>query len=75
MDFIGGTTVKNSTPIDLPEVVKVDKCNYLVIGTITHMGTANAGHNRAYLKSGSKWFLCEDPRLPIEKQPIDSSAE
>ena len=39
------------------------------------MGSADAGQNRAYLRQGSRWFLCEDYKLPTEKQPIDSTVE
>ena len=48
---------------------------YEVIGTISHMGSAIAGHNRAYLKHHSKWYLCEDARLPVEQAPIDTQYE
>ena len=39
------------------------------------MGTADAGHNRAYLKHGNKWYCCEDSKLPEEKMPTDSPTE
>merc|ERR1712212_336206 len=41
----------------------------------THMGEDNQGHNRAYLKQGTKWFLCEDYNLPVEKSPVDNLDE
>ena len=75
MTFRNGKTIKNSTPVLLPDTVCIDKCNYSVIGTITHMGTADAGHNRAYLKHGNKWYCCEDSKLPEEKMPTDSPTE
>ena len=75
MSFQDGTTTKNSSPITLPKEVMVDKVSYQVIGTITHIGTASAGHNRAFLKQGEKWFMCEDSRYPFEKNPVDSVAE
>ena len=53
----------------------VDKLAYRPIGIITHMGTADAGHNRTYLKHEMKWYLCEDDKYPIEKRPFDKPAE
>ena len=38
-------------------------------------GTADAGHNRAYLKHQGKWFLCEDDRFPVERVPKDTDFE
>ena len=73
--FVNGKAVKNTSPVEIPEKVTVDKTVYEIIGTITHMGTADAGHNRAYLKKGSKWYLCEDFKNPIERVPKDSAFE
>lgn len=75
MNFIGGKTMKNSSAVHLPNTINVDKYHYSVIGTISHMGSAQVGHNRAYLKHGSKWYLCEDSKFPIERKPIDSLSE
>ena len=75
MDFAGGKTVKNAYPVEIPDEVKVDEAMFKVIGTITHMGTAQQGHNRAYLKEGSRWFLCEDSKVCVIKTPIDSASE
>ena len=62
--------------VDISDVVKVDKQEYSVIGTISHIGNdATEGHNRAYLKQGRRWFLCEDSKLPKEKCPIDTESE
>ena len=49
-NFVDGKPVKNQTAVDIPEKVMVDKTIYEITGIITHMGTAEAGHNRAYLK-------------------------
>merc|ERR1712203_1213363 len=73
--FVNGKAVKNTSPVEIPEKVTVDKTEYEVIGTITHMGTADAGHNRAYLKKGSRWYLCEDFKNPVERVPKDSAFE
>ena len=75
MNFLDGTTTKNSTTVTLPKEVIVDEISYQVIGTISHIGTASAGHNRAFLKQGEKWFMCEDSRHPYEKNPVDSVTE
>merc|ERR1739838_89768 len=71
----GRESIKNPLRVDLMGTVDVDKFQYSVIGTITHMGEDNAGHNRAYLRQGSKWFLCDDYNLPVEKTPVDNYAE
>ena len=75
MKRVDGRTIKIPLAVTLPDIVNIDKFQYSVIGTISHMGTADAGHNRAYLRQGSRWFLCEDYKLPTEKQPIDSTVE
>ena len=61
MDFIAGRTVKNSWPIIIAktENIQVDAQSYDIIGAISHIGTANAGHNRAYVYSSSFWFCCD----------------
>ena len=75
--FEGGKTVKNSSPVHFPgtEQVLVDNCPYQIIGTISHIGTAEAGHNRAYIRRKKTWFCCEDARHPFQKQPLDSEFE
>ena len=77
MDFTGGKTVKNPTAIDIsrPDNIFIDKRQYSIIGTISHMGTPDAGHNRAYLRKGSYWFLCEDSKLPACQIPSDTPFE
>ena len=77
MDFKGGKTVKNPTAIDIsrPDNFLIDKHQYSIIGTISHMGTPDAGHNRAYLRKGSQWFLCEDSKLPVCQIPSDTPFE
>ena len=55
--------------------IQVNEQFYNVIGTISHIGTADAGHNRAYLKTGPTWYCCEDYRLPFPKEPIDTEYE
>ena len=75
MNFINGKTTKNPITVHIPNVVVVDKTQYEVIGTITHQGTAEAGHNRAYLKEGSAWYICEDARHSSQRRPIDSEGE
>ena len=75
MDFINGKTIKNPIPVHIPNTVVVDKTQYEVIGSITHQGTAEAGHNRAYLKEGSAWYICEDARHSSQRRPIDSEGE
>ena len=77
MNFDRGKTVKNSSPILISNAVNilVDTCYYDLIGTISHMGTAEAGHNRAYFKRNNVWYCCEDNHYPFEKQPIDSEQE
>ena len=49
--------VKNTIAVQLPGSVTIDKERYEVVGTITHLGLPGAGHNRAYKKIGSFWFL------------------
>ena len=75
MEFWNGKTVKNSIPVYIPDMVVVDKREYEVIGTITHQGTAEAGHNRAYLKQGSTWYLCEDAKQSSKRKPKDNKSE
>ena len=75
MEYRSGKTVKKSTQVSLPNHVMVDKVEYNVIGTISHMGTAEAGHNRAYLKEGPNWYLCEDSCMPEKKEPVDDDLE
>ena len=53
----------------------MDDCYYKLIGTISHMGTAEAGHNRAYIKKKQVWYCCEDNHYPFEKLPIDCEKE
>ena len=57
--FEGGKTVKNSSPVHFPgtEHVLVDNCPYQIIGTISHIGTAEAGHNRAYIRRKKSMVL------------------
>ena len=64
MDFIGGKVVKNIKPITICEEVPVGNARYRAIGITTHIGSADSGHNRAYIKKGSSWFLCEDDKIP-----------
>ena len=70
-----GSTVKNCTPISLEAEILVDQQKYELIGLVTHMGTANAGHNRAYLQKESHWYLCEDDKQPRAKIPNDNPSE
>ena len=77
MEFRGGKTLKNPTAVDFsrPDNILIDKCNYSIVGLISHMGTPDAGHNRAYLRQGSNWFLCEDSKLPVCQMPSDTPSE
>ena len=75
MEYKNGKIVKNMTPVYLPNEVLVNNIKYSVIGTISHMGTAEAGHNRAYLRHGSSWFLCEDACMPEKTAPVDDNFE
>ena len=59
----------------LSEEVIVNEISNQVIGAISHIGTAFAGHNRAFLKQTEKWFMCKDSRYPFEKNPVDSVTE
>ena len=58
MNFERGKTVKNSSPILISraENISIDNCYYDLIGTISHLGTAEAGHNRAYIKKKHVWY-------------------
>ena len=49
MEFRSGKTEKNSTLVDIlmSEIIDIDKSKYKIIGIISHMGTAENGHNRA----------------------------
>ena len=64
MGFIEGKTVKNDSAVVIPDEVTVDKSIYEVIGVITHMGSAEAGHNRAYLKNERM------TKFPNKKYPL-----
>ena len=77
MEFRGGKTLKNPTAVDFsrPDNILIDKCNYSIVGTISHMGTPDAGHNQAYLRKGSYWFRCEDSKLPVCQMPSDTPSE
>ena len=77
MTFEGGKTIKNSSPVLFPrtEHILVDNCPYEIIGTISHIGTAEAGHNRAYIWKNQRWFCCRDARQPFLKQPLDCESE
>ena len=68
--------MKNTQPIQLSATI-VNVCDqfYEILGTISHIGTAEAGHNRAYLKCGSRWYCHEDSRMPFFKDPKDSECE
>ena len=72
-----GRTIKNLIPIDVVKAgnIQIDGQSYSILGTISHIGTAEAGHNRAYVKTGSMWYCCEDYRLPFPKDPIDTEVE
>ena len=71
MQFVGNTTVKNTIAVQLPDTVTIDKEGYEVVGTVTHLGLPAAGHNRAYKKIGSSWYLFEDAKPIRQKEPID----
>ena len=77
MEFRNGKTEKNSTSVDLfkSEILDIDKSKYKIIGIISHMGTAENGHNRAYIKKDSEWFLCEDSKPPVNQVPMDTPYE
>ena len=77
MNIAEGKTIKNSVPIILSkaENIQVDAQSYDIIGAISHIGTANAGHNRAYVYSAPFWFCCEDARSPFQKVPSDDTVE
>ena len=60
MGYSNGKTIKRGSFVSLPSELIIDKQKYELIGTISHMGTADAGHNRAYLRHGTNWYLCED---------------
>ena len=76
MNFVGGRTVKNCSPIlSKSENILVDDCFYNLIGTISHLGTAEAGHNRAYVKKEQIWYCCENSYYPFEELPIDCEQE
>ena len=75
MNFQDGTTIKNPAPVTLTKEVIVDEISYQVIGTISHIGTAFAGHNRAFLKQAEKWFMRKDSRYPFKKNPVDPVTE
>ena len=75
MDFVAGKIVKNTTPVEISDMVSIGIVKYRAVGITTHIGTAEAGHNRAFLKKGSNWFLCEDEKMPYPKEPADSIHE
>ena len=75
MDCVNDVTVKNSIQVHIPDSVVVDKMKYEIIGSVTHQGTANAGHNRAFLKQGPTWFLFEDSFPSVPKKPVESERE
>ena len=66
MEFRNGKTEKNSTAVDIfsSEIFDIDKSKYKIIGTISHMGTAENGHNRAYIKKDSDWSYVKIQSLP-----------
>ena len=47
MEFRGGKTLKNPTAVDIsrPDNILIDKCNYSIVGSLSHMGMPDAGHN------------------------------
>ena len=75
MGYSKGKTIKRNNSVSLPLELFIDKQKYEIIGTISHMGTADAGHNRAYLRHGSNWYLCEDDKPSFMKLPIDDEFE
>ena len=75
MGFVRGKTMKNPIAVHLPATVTIDKETYEIVGTITHLGSPEAGHNRAYQKLGSTWFVLEDAKPALQKQPIDNDKE
>ena len=75
MRYCDGKTIKCSNPVNISSEITVDKQKYEVVGSVSHMGTADAGHNRAYLRHGMSWYLCEDDKPPRTKLPIDDEYE
>ena len=59
-----GKTVKDDRPIQIDTGIVIENQRYELRGLVTHMGTAEAGHNRAYLHNGHSWYLCEDDKYP-----------
>ena len=62
MGFVKSKTIKNPIAVHLPTVVTLDRISYEIVGTITHLGSPDAGHNRAYQKKGSSWYVFEDAK-------------
>ena len=75
MGFVKSKTIKNPIAVHLPTVVTLDRISYEIVGTITHLGSPDAGHNRAYQKKGSSWYVFEDAKRPTIKEPIDNEKE
>ena len=71
MNYVNRAVLKNNIQVHVPDIVVVDRIKYEVIGSITHQGTAYAGHNRAFLKQNSTWFRFEDSRPSVQRKPID----
>ena len=75
MEYIDRKVVKNISPVEIAGLITVDKQPYEILGTVSHMGTAEAGHNRAYLRNHTGWFLCDDEKSPQRKIPVDNQFE
>ena len=75
MRYSQGKTEKNCIPIEVQTEIIVDQQCYQIIGIVTHMGTADAGHNRAYLRVQSEWYICEDDKPVNVKIPVDTPFE
>ena len=75
MKYVNNAIVKNCVRVEIPDFVLVDKVQYEVIGSITHQGTAYAGHNRAYQKEDMQWYVFEDHFPSRPRKPVDNEGE